>query len=764
MKIFYKILLSFLGTFVVIFIFGIFIFSDYIYKQARIDAEQKIEIALNIKQKRINDFIEEKKKDFLQSQKVFDYKRAIQLLPLTKEKTNNDDIQFLEFFTNALQKHVAAVSELHHFVLSDKEGRILFTSDDIQDKDYLGNTVQNKISNEAFEKFSHDVSFSNIIRAGSNGENSYSMAIGMPIKDENNGVLGIVSAEVCFGGLFSFMETRDGMGASGETYLVGRDNILRSKCLFLEKDTILSKTIETKNVDYCFSKKEFNIKKGENIFQNYNGETVFGNYAYIPELDWCLVAEISKKDVFSWADRLLGLVLLGGIVIMILFFIVSFSLSKMILNPLSLLLRNVYLFGSGNFSARTPIKTKDEIEFLSNTFNSIAEKLETYSTGIEEQVDIQTKVIKKQKKEAEKLAIERKKFYLAVKNSSDHIVILDPELKVIYANEAAQNITGYEEKEILGKKISDLWESQIPERDFSDLWDTIKREKKPQKREILNMRKNGSFYIAHTRITPIVSEDIKEVLFFVMLEEDITKRKEVDRMKNNFIDIASHELKTPMTLIRGYASIILEEFSSTLPETTKKHVHQILINVERLISLVSDMLDISRIESGKMESLEKKQEMNIVDSLNEVQKSFSQSFATKGIKFIVKCSKKINPTVFYSEEGMRIIFTNLIGNSIKFVPENKGIITVKITEKDENSLLVMLSDNGIGIQKEYHEKVFQKFGVANAPLNHGTGGTGLGLSIVKMIVEKNGGKIWVESSGVVGEGVKFYFTLPKKSI
>lgn len=157
---------------------------------------------------------------------------------------------------------------------------------------------------------------------------------------------------------------------------------------------------------------------------------------------------------------------------------------------------------------------------------------------------------------------------------------------------------------------------------YSQLWYVISEEKKPFIGEITNRNKKGQEYTSQVRISPILGED-GNILFFVAIRHDVTKERENERLKNEFIDIASHELRTPMTLIKGYASMILEEFGSEIPEIAQKQLTTILKNSERLIAMVNDMLDISKIESGTMDTLKQQESIDLLDLFQELQNDFS---------------------------------------------------------------------------------------------------------------------------------------------
>lgn len=243
--------------------------------------------------------------------------------------------------------------------------------------------------------------------------------------------------------------------------------------------------------------------------------------------------------------------------------------------------------------------------------------------------------------------------------------------------------------------------------------------------------------------------------------EIVNKRlHELDRLKDDFVSIASHELRTPMAAIRSYAWMALHRSGMSLSPNMEKYLARILISTERLINLVNDMLNVSRIESGRIEiNPEPIDVISLIkDIVDEVYYSKSEE---KSIEFIVM-SKQV-PKVFADPEKLRQVLLNLVGNSLKFTPSG-GKITFD-TFSDGKVVEISVSDTGVGISKEDMSKLFQKFSrLDNSYTAAATsGGTGLGLYISKNLVELMHGRIKVSSEGL-NRGTTFTVSLPVASI
>jgi len=351
--------------------------------------------------------------------------------------------------------------------------------------------------------------------------------------------------------------------------------------------------------------------------------------------------------------------------------------------------------------------------------------------------------------------IEVRRFQLAVENVSDQIVITDPEGVVLYANPIIEKVTGFKRQEIIGKKAGskELWGGNMDKEFYKNMWDVIKNKKQTFTGELINKRKNGVIYTARTSVTPVLSEDTHEILFFVGVERDITFEKEVDNMKTHFISLASHQLRTPLSAMRWFSEILMEGDAGKLNDKQKEIVNNIYESNKRMIDLVNSLLNISRIESGRV--IVSPEPTNICDFTNEIIVDLKTKLKEKDQKIEVKCEKNL-PTVNLDKSLVRNVFMNLFTNAMKY-SNKKQIIKTEIL-KNKDFIQVKVIDHGIGINMQDQEKVFEKFYRGANAIKSETEGSGLGLYLAKIIVESSGGKIWFESSKQ--KGTIFYFELP----
>jgi CheY-like chemotaxis protein/two-component sensor histidine kinase len=237
---------------------------------------------------------------------------------------------------------------------------------------------------------------------------------------------------------------------------------------------------------------------------------------------------------------------------------------------------------------------------------------------------------------------------------------------------------------------------------------------------------------------------------------DISREAEVERLKNEFISTVSHELRTPMTSIKGYTDLLFLGMAGGLTDAQRDFLKIIKSNADRLTALVNDILDISRIETGRMRlNIEP---LDLGQLINQVVVSFQEQYREKNLTLDWDEPEDL-PPVRGDAARVTQVLSNLIANAWQYTPEN-GRITITLQERG-TALQVDLADSGIGIAPDDLDRIFDRFYRADHPVVQEAAGTGLGLSIVKMFVEMLGGEIWVASQP--GAGSTFSFTLPLMS-
>jgi PAS domain S-box-containing protein len=362
---------------------------------------------------------------------------------------------------------------------------------------------------------------------------------------------------------------------------------------------------------------------------------------------------------------------------------------------------------------------------------------------------------KRSAERAEEATRDLKKFKQAVDGVSDQVIIADKDGVITYTNAATSGITGYNEKEMIGNRPS-LWGGQMSKEYYRNFWKTIKEDKKPFWGELINKRKSGEIYEAEIHVTPILDEQ-GELVFFVGIERDMSKFRAIEKMKTEFIALASHQLRTPLSAIKWFSEMLLDGDAGKLTKMQEKYVSKINVANEREIQIVNALLNVSRIESGKIVVVAKP--TNLKGLVESTLGDYKVNMVGENKKFTYTIDKGV-PSINIDPDLIKHVYNNLLSNAVNYTPEG-GSVSVKVYVKG-NKVISEITDNGIGIPKAEQARLFEKFFRTSNALKKNTEGTGLGLYLTKTIVESSGGNIWFTSSE--GKGTTFTFTLPIKAL
>ena len=243
------------------------------------------------------------------------------------------------------------------------------------------------------------------------------------------------------------------------------------------------------------------------------------------------------------------------------------------------------------------------------------------------------------------------------------------------------------------------------------------------------------------------------------LTEELQKRaaelQELDRLKSSFLANMSHELRTPLNSILGFSDVILEGIDGPLTDYMENDLRLIQKNGQHLLHLINDVLDMAKIESGRMNlHLEK---FKVHEVFDEVASITSTLASEKNLALFIEPDSDAGAEIFADVTRMRQVIINLVNNAIKFT--EKGKISMRVDQLGTDKVLLRVKDTGIGIPPDHIEAVFQEFSQVDTSTTRKVGGTGLGLPISRRLVEMHGGRMWAESTGVNGEGSAFFVEL-----
>ena len=351
---------------------------------------------------------------------------------------------------------------------------------------------------------------------------------------------------------------------------------------------------------------------------------------------------------------------------------------------------------------------------------------------------------------------ELRKLSRAIEQSPVSVVITDAKGKIEYVNAKFSEVTGYAIQEVIGKNPRIVQSGLTPVEVYRSMWQTILGGGQWHGK-LQNRKKSGELFWEEIRISGL-RDNNGGITNFIAVKEDITERMKIERMKSEFISTVSHELRTPLTSIRGSLSLIAGGVVGELPTAAKPLVDIAHKNSERLILLVNDILDMEKIEAGKMEfEMQPVELVPLLKQALEGNRAYAEQYKVRYVLENEFADKLAGAMVKVDRNRLMQVLANLLSNAAKFSPAG-GKVSVSVEHFGER-IRVAVKDRGPGIPDEFRDRIFQKFAQADSSDTRKKGGTGLGLSITKAIVEQMGGSIGFDSQPNVQ--TVFYVEFPE---
>lgn len=388
-------------------------------------------------------------------------------------------------------------------------------------------------------------------------------------------------------------------------------------------------------------------------------------------------------------------------------FLISYILSKQLTKPILEVMEASKNVAAGNFDILLNEQGETELAYLKRNFNEM---------------------VREMKKSFEKLTEQRNFMKNLIESIEQALAIINNDLSLSFANQNYINLLQLVEKNV----------------DFKDekIASQVRMTFENKKANSIEIEIDGKTYISTTKYL----EPGNQVLHLLY---DISMLKKIENIKKDFVANVSHELRTPLTAIKGYIETLEEEIT---PEHFR-YVETIKKNTERIIHIVDDLLTLMSLEDVSSKLIVS--EVSLCELINQIIPTFKQRLEEKKLKFELKCDNNF-PTILADSFRLEQIFVNLIDNAIKY--SDKGTIRIELTQEDEDTVKIVVSDEGIGIPKEHLDRIFERFYTVDKSHSRKQGGTGLGLSIVKHIILLHDGNIQVQSEE--GKGTKFIIHLP----
>jgi len=750
MKIAHKISLSFFISGIILTVCSLAViyygvkttFLNAIYTQ--------LEMASQAKAQHIKTYLEMLKVStgqFSKSVVLEDYLRALRDNP-------NKSQQAFEIAMRRLNRTKEVNPEIFEFLLINSSGKIVASTN----KDSIG-------ENKSTDAFFVEARNSSYIKDAYYQEKLTErlLAVSAPILDsQTNEFIGVMVARVRLDELDKIVTAQINLRKTAEVYLVNKNGYMITPSRFL-KDTFLKQKIDTSNYKTCLSQckqTEKHEKKHIIIAPNYRGERTLGTHAYIPEMQWCLLAEIEEEEALAplfAINLILGIIL---VVVPISSYLSGVFFAKLITGPIHKLHEGTEIIGGGNLDYKVGTKSKDEIGQLSRAFDMMTDSLKQTTTSIDK---LNEEIAERKKAEAA-LRESETRYRTLYNSSADAIMILDPESnKFIAANPATLRLFGCSSEEDFtafspGTLSPDFQPDSVPSTLKAKQMVELAIKEGSNFFQWVHKRKDGSEFFATVLLSrmqlgekTVLQATVRDITLFKKAEEEL---KKVIALKEDFISIVSHELRTPLGPIKEGVRIILDGITGPVNDDQRDLLSTVERSANRLNRLINNVLDFQKLQAGKMSF--NLQDNDIVELINEVHKAMLLLTKPKGLDFTVEYGQDL-PKIKFDKDRIMQVLNNLINNAIKFTEQGN----IKIIAKKESSAIhVIVEDSGPGIKKEDMPKLFRSFQQLDLAKEKGLGGTGLGLAISKEIILQHKGKIWVESEP--GKGASFQFTLPIK--
>lgn len=443
---------------------------------------------------------------------------------------------------------------------------------------------------------------------------------------------------------------------------------------------------------------------------------------------------LKRKEADITTKKASFLMITLTIIMTFLGIIVIIHSTKKILYQFNIFIDKIKKISGKDYSQKIPLNMDKEFNKLGLAFNQMTKQLDIYK-----QMDI------------EKILNEKSKAEAIVESISDGIIVTDMNNNIILVNEAAEKIFNIKEQDVLDRQfLEGINNPKI----FDSIQEVLKNKnlKSSLKQIEISLASNNKKMYCKVYVSSISKNN--ENIGVITLLQDITKSKEIDKMKTEFIATVSHEFKTPLTSIGMSVDLL-----SADKDINSNPMHKDLIRIikeekERMVYLIKDLLDLSKIETGKGQiKLENCKLKSILEnSIEDLKNYCDEQEAEVTLENIDE-----NLSVYADPSKISLVIKNLISNAVKYRKENvKPKILIDIIKKS-NNVIVSVKDNGRGIPQDYLEKIFEKFIQVKVSNDGKIEGTGLGLSICKGIIKAHNGEIWVEST--VDKGSIFYFSL-----
>ncbi len=578
------------------------------------------------------------------------------------------------------------------------------------------------------------------------------MHISTPVVNQRGQVIAVLIGNLNLNEMTAIMRYATTLNDTHETYLVDAFNFFVTESRFMP-DVAFQKTIYTEGVTRCL--------KGENgtgTYPDYRGIQVMGAFRWMAEPGLCIVTEIDASEALAIANTLRDTTIQIGGLVGLVAVAVSWLLSRSFIRPITRLVKATQAVAQGNLHYHIEEEGNDEIGQLTRSFNQMITNLNTVTASRDE---LNQEMTERKRVEAA-LRESETRFRSAFELAAIGRALIGLDGTFMLVNPSLCQMLGYDQTELLDKTWKDITcpdDIAIGPRAVKQL---LNGEAPAVEFEYRICHRDG--HVIWTFLSIVLIRDIDGHPLYMGVDcEDVSWRKQVEMAlteKNaqlarsneelqQFAYVASHDLQEPLRMVTSYLQLLEKRYQNQLDEDAHEFIDYAVDGARRMKQLINDLLAYSRVGThGKpLVPTDMKQVLDRV--LHDLQINIAESDAVITYDTL--------PTVIGDEGQLAQVFQNLLGNAIKFRSDVSPHIHVSVTNGAEEWQFG-IRDNGIGIEPKFHNRVFEIFERLHTRGDYS--GTGIGLAVCKKIIQRHGGRIWIESQ--FGQGATFYFTIPKK--
>jgi PAS domain S-box-containing protein len=601
------------------------------------------------------------------------------------------------------------------------------------------------------------------------------MHISVPIHDVLGDGFAVLAANANLAEMNEIIGAATEVSGREDTYLVNASRFFVTDPRFGE-GFALKKAIYTEGAEACLEQGD-----GMGLYDDYRGVPVLGTYRWLPERELCILTELDQAEAFAPILGLRNATIAAGAAMALCAASLGVIFTRTITGPVHQLVKATEEIGAGNLDYRIKAPGKDEIGQLAAAFNDMTGKrqqaeteLRKHREHLEQLVEERAAELKRTNEELEAEIAEHRRAEEALRESEERfrhiyenaligLYRTTPDGRILMANPALVRMLGYSSSEELAQR--NLEESGYePDYPRSAFKEAIEAEGQVRGLESAWKRHDGTTMFLRESARA-VRDGAGNTLCYEGSVEDITARRQAeDRLNKTMADlersnkeleqfayVASHDLQEPLRMVSSYTQLLARRYQDQLDQDAQEFIGYAVDGAERMQRLIQDLLAFSRVATRGKPFAETDCEQVLEDTLANLRTAMDEAKAT--------VTNDPLPTVIADASQLSQVFQNLVSNALKFHGQAPPAVHIGAQRRGAEWVF-SVRDNGIGIDPQYHERIFVIFQTLHPRDQYP--GTGIGLALCKRIVERHGGSIWVQSA--LGEGATFYFTIPDREV